>query len=93
MAKQGIHPVGHKINIRLTSGDIIQVTSTYGKPGDELRLDIDPLKHPAWNKDGAGFINENADKIAKFKSKYGGFSLGGKKEEAPKADAAKDGSN
>lgn len=81
MAKQGIHPKDHDINIRMTDGTIITVKSTYGygKENVELRLDIDPLKHPAWNKDGAGFINENADKIAKFKSKYGGFSLGAKK--------------
>lgn len=91
--KKGIHPASRPIRLILTDGSTVEVNSTYGKDGDEsaneIRLDIDPLKHPAWNKDGGSLINANAGKVAKFNSKYGGFSLGGKKPAAANADGDK----
>ena len=46
--KKDIHPDYHEINIVMTDGSSFQTRSTYGKPGDTLRLDIDPKSHPAW---------------------------------------------
>jgi large subunit ribosomal protein L31 len=90
--KKGIHPASHKIKLILTNGNVIEVESTYGKPGTEMRLDIDPLKHPAWNK-GANIVNENAGKVASFKAKFGALDFmavpAAKKEEKKDAtDAA-----
>ena len=46
--KKGIHPNYHEINVVMTDGSSFKTRSTYGKPGDTLRLDIDPKSHPAW---------------------------------------------
>ncbi|MET0155429.1 MAG: 50S ribosomal protein L31 [Rickettsiales bacterium] len=73
--KKDIHPAAHSIFFILTNGESFEVRSTYGKPGDKIKLDVDPLKHPAWQKDGTQFVNENAGKVAKFKSRFGSFSF------------------
>lgn len=87
--KKDIHPKSHKITLILTNGEPFEVMSTYGKEGDSIRLDVDPLKHPAWQKDGAQFINENVGKVAKFKSKFGSFSfVGGGNAQKPGEDVA-----
>ena len=46
--KADIHPDYHEITVIMTDGTEYKTRSTYGKPGDTLRLDIDPLSHPAW---------------------------------------------
>jgi ribosomal protein L31 len=32
----------------MTDGTVFQTKSTWGKQGDQMALDIDPLAHPAW---------------------------------------------
>ncbi|RYI12029.1 MAG: 50S ribosomal protein L31, partial [Acetobacteraceae bacterium] len=32
----------------MTDGSVFQVRSTWGKAGDQMALEIDPLAHPAW---------------------------------------------
>ena len=46
--KPDIHPDYHKINVVMTDGTTFETRSTWGKEGDSLRLEIDPLSHPAW---------------------------------------------
>ncbi|ETZ05345.1 MULTISPECIES: 50S ribosomal protein L31 [Holospora] len=46
--KKNIHPHYHKVKVIMTNGQSFEVGSTYGKPGSELVLDIDPSCHPAW---------------------------------------------
>ncbi len=46
--KEGIHPDYHEITVVLTDGSSFKTRSTLGKPGESLRLDIDPKTHPAW---------------------------------------------
>ena len=46
--KEGIHPAYHEINVVMTDGTSFKTRSTLGKPGETLRLDIDPKTHPAW---------------------------------------------
>ncbi len=46
--KKGIHPDYHMITVKMTDGSTFQVRSTWGKEGDQMALDIDPLAHPAW---------------------------------------------
>ena len=45
--KNNIHPDYHEITVVLTDGQKFTTRSTYGEPGDELKLDIDPSTHPA----------------------------------------------
>ena len=46
--KKGIHPDYHMISVKMTDGTIFQTRTTWGKEGDQMALDIDPLAHPAW---------------------------------------------
>ncbi|MFB0922879.1 MAG: 50S ribosomal protein L31, partial [Alphaproteobacteria bacterium] len=46
--KKDIHPEYHEITIQMTDGTEYKTRSTYGEPGDTLRLDIDPKTHPAY---------------------------------------------
>ncbi|MCD6035749.1 MAG: rpmE [Rickettsiales bacterium] len=70
--KPNIHPEYHEIILQLTTGATVPTRSTYGKPGDVLKLEIDPEKHPAWT--GTGIVaNQNADKVASFNKRFSGF--------------------
>lgn len=46
--KANIHPEYHDIKVIMTDGTEYTVGSTYGKPGAELRLQVDPKNHPAY---------------------------------------------
>jgi large subunit ribosomal protein L31 len=72
--KADIHPDYHEINIVMTDGTQYKTRSTWGKEGDTLRLDIDPLSHPAW-LGGVGKVIEKGQ-LDKFESRYGSFLSG-----------------
>ena len=72
--KDGIHPEYHIINVKMTDGSIYQVRSTWGKEGDTMALDIDPLAHPAWTG-GSTKLMDTGGRVSKFKNKYAGLSL------------------
>lgn len=69
--KAEIHPDYHEIKIVMTDGTEYSTRSTYGKAGDVLKLDVDPLTHPAW-QGGTGKVVEKGQ-LDKFKNRYGGF--------------------
>ena len=46
--KKGIHPEYHSITVKMTDGTLFTTKTTWGKEGDQMALDIDPLAHPAW---------------------------------------------
>ena len=46
--KKKIHPNYHKIKVVMTDGSEFETKSTWGKEGDNLKLDIDSKSHPAW---------------------------------------------
>lgn len=73
--KADIHPDYHEITVVMTDGSSYKTRSTYGKEGDELRLDIDPLTHPAW-QGGTGKVIEKGQ-LDKFEGRYGSFLSGG----------------
>lgn len=83
--KPEIHPDYHEITMVMTDGTELKTRSTYGKPGERLRLDVDPKTHPAWNKGGYK-IMETAGQIEKFKKRYAAFGVksSSKKEEDKK---------
>ena len=71
--KKDIHPDYHEITVVMTDGTEFKTRSTLGKEGAVVRLDIDPLSHPAWT--GARQLVDTGGRVAKFKNRYGGFGL------------------
>ena len=41
--KADTHPDYHTIKVQMTDGTVFETRSTWGKEGDTLHLDIDPL--------------------------------------------------
>src|SRR5579859_2570048 len=71
--KPGIHPEYHEITVVMTDGTQFKTRSCMGKPGDTLRLDIDPKSHPAWT--GQHRIIDSGGQVAKFNKKFAGLGL------------------
>lgn len=69
--KKGIHPDYHEITVVMTDGTEYKTRSTYGKAGDVVRLDIDPLSHPAWT--GVQRLMDTGGQLAKFNKKFAAF--------------------
>lgn len=72
--KADTHPDYHEITVVMTDGTEYKTHSTWGKEGDVLKLDVDPLTHPAW-QGGAGKVVERGQ-LSKFESRYGSFLSG-----------------
>jgi large subunit ribosomal protein L31 len=73
--KPNIHPDYHEINIIMTDGSTFTTRSCMGKPGETLRLDIDPKSHPAWT--GVQRMVDTGGQVAKFNKKFA--SIGARK--------------
>jgi large subunit ribosomal protein L31 len=65
------HPNYHFITVHQTDGTSFQIRSTLGKEGDDLRLDVDPLSHPAWKGGEVQVVQK--EKVKAFNDKYGNF--------------------
>ena len=72
--RKEIHPDYHIINVKMTDGTIFQVRSTWGKEGDQMALEIDPLAHPAWTG-GSQRLMDTGGRVSKFKNKYAGLGF------------------
>ena len=72
--KKKIHPDYHKITIELTDGSKFETRSTYGKEGDRLKLDIDPISHPAWTG-GSSKILDTEGQVARFNKRFQNLNL------------------
>ena len=72
--RKDIHPEYHVINVKMTDGTIFQTKSTWGKEGDTMSLDIDPLAHPAWTG-GSAKLMDQGGRVSKFKKKYEGLGF------------------
>lgn len=71
--KNDIHPDYHEINVVMTDGTEFTTKSTWGKPGDSMRLDIDPKSHPAWT--GVHRMVDTGGQIAKFNKRFASFGI------------------
>jgi len=69
--KADIHPDYHEITVVQTDGSEYKTRSTWGKEGDVLRLDTDPLSHPAW-QGGTQKVVEKGQ-LSKFEKRFGSF--------------------
>ena len=67
--KKDIHPNYHKITVKLTDGSTFETRSTYGKEGEVLKLDIDPVSHPAWTGSGSKMLDSDGQ-VARFKKRF-----------------------
>ncbi len=76
--KAEIHPDYHEITVVMTDGTQYKTRSTWGKEGDVMNLDVDPLTHPAW-QGGTGRVVEKGQ-LDKFQSRYGSF-MGGNSDD------------
>jgi large subunit ribosomal protein L31 len=74
--KAKIHPNYHEITVVMTDGTEFKTRSTYGKPGDSLRLDIDPKTHPAWT--GVQRLVDSGGQVAKFNKRFQGLGVSNK---------------
>lgn len=72
--KQDIHPDYHEITVVMTDGKSFKTKSTWGKAGDTMQLDIDPVSHPAWTGANQKLI-DTAGQISKFSKRFGDISL------------------
>jgi len=71
--KADTHPDYHEITVVMTDGTEFKTRSTWGKPGDTLRLDIDPKSHPAWT--GVHRLIDSGGQLAKFKGRFKDLGL------------------
>ncbi len=84
--KEAIHPDYHPITVVMTDGTKYETRSTYGKAGDVLQLDVDPLTHPAW----VGGVNlRKTGQMEKFNNKFGAFNFSGGAAKEEKKDDKK----
>ena len=76
--KAEVHPDYHEITIVMTDGTEFKTRSTWGKEGDVMKLDVDPLTHPAWQGGAAKVVEKG--QLSKFEKRYGNL-FGGESEE------------
>jgi large subunit ribosomal protein L31 len=71
--KKDLHPDYHEITVQMTDGTTYTTRSTWGSPGDTLKLDIDPTSHPAWT--GVHRLLDSGGQLAKFNKRFSGIGL------------------
>lgn len=71
--KKDIHPEYHEITVQMTDGSTFNTRSTFGAPGETIKLDIDPKTHPAWT--GVHRLIDSGGQLAKFNKRFAGIGL------------------
>ena len=64
-----IHPDYHTIKVVMSDGSEYDTRSTWGKEGDVMTLESDPLSHPAWQGGKVKIVEKG--QLSKFESRYG----------------------
>ncbi len=72
--KKDIHPDYHEITVVMTDGTTFTTRSTWGKPGDSLRLEIDITTHPAWTGEHR-LLATARGQVAKFNKRFQNLGL------------------
>ena len=70
--KSSIHQDYSPVTIEMTNGSKFTTRSTL--VSDYLKLDIDPITHPAWTKE-ANYVNVRATEVSKFNNKFKGLNF------------------
>jgi large subunit ribosomal protein L31 len=71
--KKDIHPDYHEVTVLMTDGTEFTTRTTWGSPGETLRLDIDPKSHPAWT--GVHRLLDSGGQLAKFNKRFEKFGI------------------
>lgn len=71
--KKDIHPNYHTITVVMTDGTKFETRTTWGKPGDTMKLEVDPKTHPAWT--GVHRLMDSGGQLAKFKKRFEGLGI------------------
>ena len=71
--KKDTHPDYHEISVVMTDGTTFKTRSTYGEPGDTLKLDVDIKTHPAWT--GVHRLLDSGGQLAKFNKRFKDLGL------------------
>jgi len=71
--KKDTHPDYHEITVQMTDGTTYMTHSTWGAPGDVLKLDVDPKTHPAWT--GVHRLIDSGGQLAKFNKRFKDLGL------------------
>ena len=66
--KKKIHPSYHKIKVVMTDGSSFETKSTWGKEGDTLKLDIEPISHSAWTGGSQKILDKG--RVSKYNKKF-----------------------
>ena len=74
MLQKDIHPNYHEINVVMTDGTTYTTRSTWGAPGDTMKLDIDSKSHPAWTG-GSQRLVDTGGQVAKFNKRFQGIGI------------------
>jgi large subunit ribosomal protein L31 len=74
--RKDIHPDYHEIKVVMTDGTEFTTRSTYGKAGERLTLDIDPLVHPAWTGSLNQRLIDAGGQVARFQKRFQGLKIG-----------------
>ena len=72
--KADIHPDYHEITVVMTDGTEFRTRSTWGDEGGTLRLDIDPLSHPAWVGGGHRLV-DTGGQVARYNKRFKAFGI------------------
>lgn len=68
--RKGIHPEYHRIVVKTTSGEELEMRSTWGAENDTLVLDVDPSTHPAWTG-GRQKLVDTGGRVSRFRRRFG----------------------
>ncbi len=71
--KKDIHPDYHEITVVMTDGTTYQTKSTWGKPGETMKLYIYSKSHPAWT--GVHRLIDSGGQLAKFNKRFEGLGI------------------
>ncbi len=72
--KEVIRSTNYTIEVKMTDGTTFRTKTAWGKEGDTMALDIDPLSHPAWTGQQAKLM-DTGGRVSKFKNKYAGLGF------------------
>ncbi len=71
--KKDIHPDYHEVTVVMTDGSTFTTRTTWGEPGETMRLDIDSKSHPAWT--GEHRLVDSGGQVAKFNKRFQNLGL------------------
>jgi large subunit ribosomal protein L31 len=73
--KKDIHPDYHTIKVQMTDGTQFETRSTWGKEGDLMTLDIDPLWRIRPGPAAVAQMLDSGGQVARFNKRFGGLTL------------------